>query len=80
MGQVEQELRLFDAHELVVRVQTGTWHQTVDVWMELQLLGPGMQGGDKTVDVRVQSFIGGQFFAQGPGGCLEEQLIGLLVT
>jgi len=48
--------------------------------MELQLLSPGVQDGDKTIGRRAQRFVRGQLFAQGGGGSLEEQFIGLLVT
>ena len=77
--QVQQELRLSDAHEPALLIETGTGHQTVDVGMELQLLSPGVQDGDKTVDGSAQRFVRCQFFAQRTGGSLEEQFIGLLL-
>ena len=76
--QIQEELRVFDAHELVALVQAGARHQAVEVRMELQLLGPGMQDGDEAVDLRAQGFVGGELFAQGTGGGGEEQVIGLL--
>ena len=78
--QVQEELGLFDAYQLVSLVETGTWDQAVDVRMELQLLGPGVQDGDETIDLRAQAFVRGQFFAQGAGGRSKEQFIGLLVA
>ena len=75
--QMQQELWLFDAHELALLVETGARHQAVKVRMELQFLGPGMQDGDKAIDLRTQGFVGGELFAQGPGGGGEEQVIGL---
>ena len=75
--QVEEELWLFDAHELVSRVETGARHQAVEVGMELQFLGPGMQDGHEAVDLCAQGFVGREFFAQRPGGGGEEQVIGL---
>jgi hypothetical protein len=78
--QVQQKLRFFDAHELVALVQAGARDQAMQVRMELQLLSPGVQDGDETVDGSAQSFIGRQLLAQGPGGRGEEQVIGLLVA
>ena len=53
--QIDQELRLFDAHKLALLIETGAGHQAVDVGMELQALSPGMQDGDKAVDGSAQS-------------------------
>ena len=80
VGQVEKERWFFDAHELVLLVETGPGHQTVKVRVELQFLSPGMQDGDETIYHRTQGFVSGEFFAQGPGGGGEEQVIGQLVT
>ena len=80
MRQVEQELRLFDTHKSVLLVEPGAGNQAMDVRMELQFLGPGVQQGDETNHLGAQAFVGCQFFAQSAGGGLEEQFIGLLFT
>ena len=78
MGQVQEELLLFDAHELASRIEPGAGHQAVKVGVELQFLGPGMEDGDEAIHVRPQGFVGGELFAQGTGDSREEQVVGLL--
>src|SRR5512139_3972698 len=75
--QMHQELWLFDAHELASLIETGPGHQAVDIRMKLQFLGPGMQDGDKAIDLRAQGFVGRQLLAQRTGGSGEQQVIRL---
>ena len=75
--QVEQVVGVLNLYELSLLVQTGAGHQAVDVRVELQALGPGVQDGDKAMGVGPQAFIGGELLAQGARGCGEEQIISL---
>src|SRR6267154_1639210 len=70
--QVQKELWLSDAHELALLIEPGTWDQTMDVRMELQLLGPGVQDGDEAIYRSAQGFVSCQLLAQRTGGSFKE--------
>ena len=56
---MQEEVRVLNRYELPVLVQARAGYQAVDVRMELQALGPGMQDGHKAVGPGAQPFIGG---------------------
>jgi len=76
MGQVDEEIRLLDAHESPALIESGAGNQTMDVGMKAHLLVPGVKDGGKTIDGGAQAFVGGQLFRERASHSGEEQLIG----
>ena len=62
MIQIDQEVRLFDAHGLAESIETGTRNQAMDVGMKFHALVPGVQERGEPVDVSAQPFGRGQLF------------------
>lgn len=61
--QVEEILRLSDAHEASASVESGTGNQAVDVGMKSQLLVPGVEHRGKATGGGPQPFGGRQLLA-----------------
>lgn len=77
-GQMDQEVRAFDLHEVVVVVETSPGDQAMDVGMETEFLVPGVKDGDKAVGACAQGLVVGELFVEGGGDGLEEQIVSLL--
>ena len=76
--QVKEILRLSDAHEASVRVESGTGNQAVDVGMKSQLLVPGVEHRGEATGGGPQPFGGGQLLGQRSRHGSEEQIVSLL--